>query len=83
MGDVIVVFRVLTEDMNLFADVGKELEKLKPQRLEEEPIAFGIKAWKMTKIIPDAEGELPKLEEKLAKIKGVQSADTVEISRSL
>ena len=83
MGDVIVVFNIIPEDMEFFQQVKKELEKLKPQRLEEEPIAFGLKAWKFTKIIPDEEGTLPELEEKLAKIKGVQTVDNVAISRSL
>lgn len=83
MGDVIVVFRITPDDMVHFDKIKHELEKLKPQRLEEEPLAFGIKAWKFTIIIPDAEGTLPAMEEKLAKIKGVQNAETVEISRSL
>ena len=83
MGDVIVVFKIIPDSMDHFNGVKKELEKLKPQRLEEEPIAFGLKAWKFTKIIPDEEGTLPALEEKLAKIKGVQTVDTIEISRSL
>jgi len=83
MGDVIVVFRITPESMEVFEKLKKELEKLKPQRLEEEPIAFGLKAWKFTKLVPDEEGELSKLEEKLMKIKGVQTVDTIEISRSL
>jgi elongation factor 1-beta len=83
MGDVIVVFKIIPEEIEFFQPLKKELEKLRPQRLEEEPIAFGIKAWKFTKFVPDEEGALPALEEKLAKIKGVQTVDTVEISRSL
>jgi elongation factor 1-beta len=83
MGDVIVVFRITPESMDHYDALKHELEKLKPQRLEEEPIAFGIKAWKFTKIIPDEEGTLPDMEEKLAKIHGVQNVDTIEISRSL
>lgn len=83
MGDVIVVFRIIPESMDFFEDVKKGLEKLSPQRLEEEPIAFGLKAWKFTKLIPDAEGTLPDLEEKIAKIEHVQSSETIEISRSL
>jgi len=83
MGDVIVVFRIFPSDMEFFQAVKKELEKLKPQRLEEEPIAFGLRAWKFTKIIPDEEGTLPALEDKLAKIKGVQTVENTEISRSL
>jgi translation elongation factor aEF-1 beta len=83
MGDVIVVFRIIPESMDFFEDVRKGLESLKPQRLEEEPIAFGLKGFKFTKIIPDEEGTLPALEEKLQKIKGAQSVETTAISRSL
>jgi elongation factor 1-beta len=83
MGDVIVVFRVIPESMDYFGDVGDALRKLKPQRMEEEPIAFGLKAWKFTKLIPDEEGTLPALEERIEKIEHVQSSETVTVSRSL
>lgn len=83
MGDVIVVFRVIPESMEFFEEVGEALKKLEPQRLEEEPIAFGLKAWKFTKLIPDEEGTLPELEERIEKIEHVQSSETIEISRSL
>jgi elongation factor 1-beta len=83
MGDVIVVFRVIPESMDFFEDVKKGLEALKPQRLEEEPIAYGLKAWKFTKLIPDEEGKLPELEEKIANIEHVQSSETITVSRSL
>lgn len=83
MGDVIVVFRIIPESMDFFEDVKKDLEDLKPQRLEEEPIAFGLKAWKFTTLIPDEEGTLPELEDKLSKIKGVQTIETLMVSRSL
>jgi elongation factor 1-beta len=83
MGDVIVVFKIIPDDMKNYEKVGESLKKLKPQRLEEEPIAFGLKAWKFTKLIPDEEGKLPELEEELSKIKGVQTVENTEISRSL
>ena len=83
MGDVIVVFKIIPESMDFFEEVGKSLKVLGPQRLEEEPVAFGLKAWKFTKIIPDAEGTLPELEEKISKIPHVQSSETVTVSRSL
>ncbi|NIO19475.1 MAG: elongation factor 1-beta [Candidatus Aenigmarchaeota archaeon] len=83
MGDVIVVFKIIPKDMGMFDEVKKALEDLKPQRLEEEPVAFGLKALKFTKIIPDEEGELPELEEKIKGINGVQTCETVAISRSL
>jgi len=83
MGDVIVVFKIIPSDMGLFGKVRKGLEDLKPQRLEEEPVAFGLKALKFTKLVPDEEGKMDELEEKIKKIKGVQTCETVAISRSL
>jgi len=83
MGDVICVFKVTPEEPERFEEIGNELKKLQPERLEEEPIAFGLKAWKFTKIVPDEEGRVTELEEKLASVKGVQSVETVQVSRSL
>ena len=83
MGDVIVVFKIIPKDMGMFDKVKRGLKNLKPQRLEEEPVAFGLKALKFTKLIPDEEGEMTELEEKIREIKGVQTCETVAISRSL
>jgi elongation factor 1-beta len=83
MGDVIIVFRIIPEGMDKFDQVKKSLGKLEPQRLEEEEVAFGLKALVFTKIVPDEEGGLTNLEEKIQKISGVQTCETVTISRSL
>jgi elongation factor 1-beta len=83
MGDVIVVFRIIPSDMEKFEDVRKSLEHLKPQRLTEEPVAFGLKALIFTKIVPDEEGGMTNLEDKLTKVPGVQTCETITISRSL
>ena len=65
MGDVICVFKIMPDAPESFDSIKAELEKLEPQRLEEEPVAFGLKALKFTKVIPDDEGTMPKLEEQL------------------
>jgi elongation factor 1-beta len=83
IGDVIVVFKIIPKEMGMFEEVKKGLKELEPQRLEEEPVAFGLKALKFTKLVPDEEGKLTELEEKIKKIKGVQTCETVAISRSL
>ncbi|MCD6590754.1 MAG: hypothetical protein J7K72_02165 [Candidatus Aenigmarchaeota archaeon] len=83
MGDVIVVFRIIPKEMDKFDSVREHLEQLKPQRLEEEPIAFGLKALRFTKLIPDKEGALTKLEEDIKNIDDVQTVETIEITRSL
>ena len=83
MGDVIVVFRIIPKEMDKFDSVRERIEQLKPQRLEEEPIAFGLKALRFTKLIPDKEGALTKLEEDIKNIDDVQTVETIEITRSL
>jgi translation elongation factor aEF-1 beta len=83
MGDVIVIFRIIPGSMENFDSVRKSLEGLKPNRLEEEPLAFGLKSFKFTKIVPEEEGALGKLEEGLKGIPGVQTVETETVSRSL
>jgi elongation factor 1-beta len=83
MGDVICVFRIMPESPEVFDQVKKSLEKLKPQRIEEEPIAFGLRALKFTKIIPDRAGTQDELENKLESIKGVNNVETLMVSRSM
>jgi elongation factor 1-beta len=83
MGDVIAVFRIMPDSPESFESIKAILSKLKPDRLEEEPIAFGLKALKFTKIVPDEEGTLSKLEDSLNNVKNVQSVETVMVSRSL
>jgi elongation factor 1-beta len=83
MGDVIVIFRIMPESMDSFESIRSELQKFSPQRLEEEPVAFGLKAFMFTKLVPEKEGEMDKLEKALNGIKGVQSAEVVKLSRSL
>ena len=83
MGDVICVFRIMPSEPGKFDSVKKSLEELKPERLEEEPIAFGLKALKFTKVIPDGSGEMEKLENSLDSIDGVDNVETLTVSRSL
>ncbi len=83
MGTVIVVFRVMPDSPDSTASVKAALEKLKPNRLEEEPLAFGLVGFKFTKLMPDAAGHVEKLEEQLGKVKGVQSVENIMTSLSL
>ncbi|MCX6814226.1 MAG: elongation factor 1-beta [Candidatus Aenigmarchaeota archaeon] len=83
MGEVIVVFRIMPDEPESFEKVKKACESLKPDRLEEEPIAFGLKALKFTKIIPDGPGVMDKLENDINKIKGLGSAENIITSRAL
>jgi elongation factor 1-beta len=83
MGEVIVVFRILPDGIDSFESVKKQCEALKPERLEEEPIAFGLKALKFTKFIPDGPGVMDKLEEQINSIKGLGSAENIFTTRAM
>lgn len=83
MGKVICVYRIMPSAPEKFDNVKKSLEELKPERLEEEPIAFGLKALKFTKVIPDESGTQDELENKLESIDGVENIETLTVSRSL
>jgi elongation factor 1-beta len=83
MGDVICVYKVMPENPEDSERVRKALESLKPQRLEEEPVAFGLVAFKFTKIIPDEPGALEELEERLNKVEGIGSVENVKTSRAM
>ena len=83
MGEVIVVFRILPDSVENFESVKRQCEVLKPERLEEEPIAYGLKALKFTKIIPDGPGVMDKLEEQINSIKNLGSAENVFTTRAM
>ncbi|MFH8092364.1 MAG: elongation factor 1-beta [Candidatus Aenigmatarchaeota archaeon] len=82
--NIIVTFKIVPEGIEVDIEkLKKELKKFEPQKIEVEPIAFGLNAIKMVKLLPEIEGEADKFAEKISKIKGVQTVDIVEMSRSL
>lgn len=85
MGEVIVSFKIMPESIE--TDLEKLEEKIKkeisPQKIEKEPIAFGLFALKVTKLIPEESGELEKVENRIKSLEGVGEVEVVEISRSL
>lgn len=59
------------------ADIQKALS---PNEISELPVAFGLKALIVKKIIPDSEGGTEVLEGKIKGTEGVESAETVEVT---
>lgn len=80
-----VVFRVLPK--NAETDI-KRLEeeirkKLLPEKIEREPIAFGIFSIKFSKLVKDEAGELEKIETILKQIDEVGEYDIILITKVL
>lgn len=85
MAEVIVGFKVMPKDLEVNLD---ELEKkirevIKPQKLSREPIAFGLVAIHIVKLIPDEGGELDKVENQLRSMEEVGEVEITGMTRSL
>lgn len=84
MAEVVVGFKVLPKTVEV--DLDKLEEKIKaaiqPEKIEREPIAFGLVAFHVVKFVPDAGGELEKIENKLRAIEEVGEVEVTGISRS-
>jgi len=83
MGDVILVYRILPADPSKLEQVRSGLENLKPQRIEEDPIGFGVTALKFTIMVPDEGGMQEELENKIGAIDGVGQTELLKFSRSM
>jgi elongation factor 1-beta len=82
MGNVAVEIKIMQEDMAKFEDIKKAVaSELKPAKMSEQPVAFGIVAIMATCVIPDAEGGSDALEQKANAIPGVSMAEIVSVDR--
>jgi len=85
MGEVIVSFRVMPKDVSVNLD---ELEKkikeaIRPERINRQPVAFGIVAFYVVKVVLDAGGVLQEAEDKLRAIEEVGEVEVTGITRSI
>jgi|FaiFalDrversion3_1042247.scaffolds.fasta_scaffold00303_2 translation elongation factor aEF-1 beta len=85
MAEVVVTFKVLPKDIDVNLDkLENEIKNvIKPERIEREPIAFGLFALKVIKVMPDSSGVLEETENKLKSIIDVGEVEVVELGRSL
>lgn len=58
---------------------GEEAEK----RVEERPLAFGLKSLHITFVMEESQGSTESLENELARVGGVQSVDIVDVRRAI
>jgi elongation factor 1-beta len=82
MGQVAVVMKIMPEDMAQFDKLKADVvASLKPYKLEEQPVAFGIVALSLTFVVEDGVGGSDLLEEKAAKIANVSGVEIVSVDR--
>jgi len=85
MGSVIVTFRIMPESVETNLDSLEEAVKkeINPQRIERVPIAFGLNAIKIVKLVEEKEGEMERVTEKIKSIDGVKQVEVLGMTRSL
>lgn len=66
--------------------VMKEIKKFTGEtetKNEIEPVAFGLKALKITFVMDENKGSTEKLENNISKIKGVNSVEVIDVRRAI
>ena len=89
MGEVIALIRLMPDgvvsdkDMDLISgEVKKAVQKpARLGRVEIKEIAFGLRGLDVTVAVPDVEGGLDPIVEKLGKIKKVENVEVVDVGR--
>ncbi|MCX6777471.1 MAG: hypothetical protein NT157_01140 [Candidatus Micrarchaeota archaeon] len=85
MGKVVALFKVFPEDMKYFDMIKEEItKKHNPSHIDSEPVAFGFNVMKVTFLREDSGGgaaEFDRLEQEIAKIKGVSSVEIADMGR--
>lgn len=85
MAEVIVGLKVMPKTVE--TDLDKLEEKIRaaidPDKISREPIAFGLVAFHVVKLVPDAGGQVDELESKLKAIEEVGEVEVTGISRGL
>jgi translation elongation factor aEF-1 beta len=85
VGSVIVTFKIMPEGVETDLDsLEKNIKKeINPQRIERVPVAFGLNAIQIIKLVDEIEGELDRVTDKIKSIKGVREVEVVDLTRSL
>ena len=85
MGDVAITYKVMPEGLE--TDLNELKEKLndglgqicRVNKIEERPLAFGLKALIVQVIMKDGEGVVDMLEAKIRELPGVRNADVEDM----
>lgn len=85
MGSVIVTFKIMPENTEVDLDLLEQeiKSKINPQRIELVPIAFGLSAIQIIKLVEEKEGEMDRITDEIKSIKGVKEVEVISLTRSL
>ncbi len=85
MAQVLVTLKVMPKEADV--DIGKLESEIKslinPDRIVKEPIAFGLVALNVSKLVEDAEGQVEAMENKLRILDGVGEIEVIEVTRTI
>ena len=91
MARVVVTLKIMPQspesDLNSIENEAKskilEFSENSEMRSVQEPIAFGIKALKITFVMEESKGSTDSLEENIKTIEGVNSVETIDVRRAI
>ena len=91
MAQVVITLKIMPSSPQI--DLGKIEQKAKAKivdfsqnyemKSEQEPIAFGLKALKITFVMDESKGSTDSLEENIKKINGVNSVEAIDVRRAI
>ncbi len=71
----------MPEDMSKFEQLKKDAASLRPYKMQEQPVAFGIVALMLTFVVPDGSGGADLLEANAGKLANVSNVEVVSMDR--
>lgn len=91
MTNVIIMLKIMPEnpEINLDDIQKKAIEQITSfsgeteTKSEQEPIAFGLKALKITFVMDESKGSTDELEKNISELEGVNSVEVVDVRRAL
>lgn len=86
MGKVAVILKLMPESADIPVEDLKKTIRETVQGIDdvrEEPIGFGLFAFKVAAVIEDEEGATDALESKLAAVEGIASAEITDVNRMI
>ncbi len=91
MAQVIITLKIMPTSVEV--DLNKVTEQAKSKindfagagdmKVEEKPIAFGLKAVNIIFVMDESKGSTDKLEDSIAEIEGVQSVEVTDVRRAI